>query len=155
MKNAGYICFILVIGVIFFLVFEWVWIPLLDAYPPELPNDTEQWKANFEMWAYICVGGAALASLGWYIFGLFSKIDKWQDAEGKRLFWFLFFLIPIICVVISCLCVERAESGLWMVYLIFFFNGLVPYWLATALLSPPPFKYIPIGAKPIRSVCFW
>lgn len=152
MKHAGHISGILLVtGSFFFLVYFQIW--FLDLNPPQLPEGVkiEQWMASFQKWAFICAGSAVVASLAWYLLahGVF-KINRWEDT-GKRPAWLFLFFLPIIAIVVSIICVERAESGLrfeqWIFFLI---NGLIPYYFATLLFSPSSFKYTPVGAKYIR-----
>ena len=157
MEPIGNISAILLITVVFILL---VFGELLyfDTYPPQMTGDVEigQWMGSFKKWASICIASAGLASLLWYILAQWGfKINRWEDTGGKRSIWFLLFLIPIIITVVSCIYVERTENSQWLIYLFFTLNGLLPYYITTFLFSPAGFKYIPIGAKPIRSRCFW
>lgn len=157
MKPIGYISAILFIIVLSILIFVGE-LFLLDAYPPQMTGDVEigQWMTSFKKWASICIACAGVASLLWYILAQWVfKINRWEDTGGKRPIWLLLFLIPIIMTVISCIFIEPTESSQWLIYLFFFLNGLIPYYLITLLFSPSSFKYIPIGAKGIRSLCFW
>ena len=158
MKPVGYISAILLFTSLLSMLLVFGELFLLDAYPPQ-PSDNltmKQWKASFQMWAFVCGGTAGVASLLWYILAQWTfKINRWENTEGKRPIWGLLLFLPIIIIVVSCFRVERAESSLTGVYLLFFLNGLLPYYLATLLFSPSSFKYTPILAKPIRSLCFW
>ncbi len=157
MEPIGNISAILLITVVFILL---VFGELLyfDTYPPQMTTDVDigQWRASFQNWASICIACAGVASLLWYILAQWGfKINRWEDTGGKRSIWFLLFLIPIIITVVSCIYVEQTENSQWLIYLFFSLNGLLPYYGTTLLLSPSAFKYIPIGAKSIRSRCFW
>ena len=157
MKPIGYISAILFIIVLSILIFVGE-LFLLDTYPPQLPGDVTlgQWMTSFKKWASICIASAAFASLLWYILAQWGfKINRWEDTGGKRPIWLLLFLIPIIMTVISCIYIEPTESNQWLIYLFFLLNGLLPYYVTTLLLSPSTFKYIPVGAKKVRSQCFW
>ena len=154
MRHAGHIFGIAFITVLF-LFFAYLESLFLDANPPQLPEGVkiEQWMASFKTWAFVCVGAAGSASLLWYFLAQrIFKINRWEDTRGKRPIWLLLSLLPTIAIVVSCICVERAESSLIVVYVFFFFNGLLSYYLATLLFSPSAFKYTPAGAKQIR---FW
>ena len=153
MKPGLYIFLIFFFTVLFFVLAFIVEPLVLDTYPPQLPDNItmEQWRASFRIWAAACVGAAGITSFLWYVLGQwFFKINRWQDTEGKRWIWGLLSLLPIVAIVLSCFLVERAESNLTWVYVLFFLNGLLPYYLITLFFSPSAFKHIPIGAKRIR-----
>lgn len=152
MRHAGNISGIAFIIILFiFLVYAELW--FFDTYPSQLPDGVtmEQWKASFQMWAFICVASAGLASLLWYLFAQCTfKINRWEDSR-KRPQWILCFILPSAAIVFSVIFVKKAEGGLRAEQLIFFVvNGLLSYYLSTLLFSPSAFKYIPIGAKRIR-----
>ena len=153
MRHAGHIFGIAFITVLFLFV-AYLESLLLDTNPPQLPEGVtiEQWMASFQMWAIFCVASAGVTSLLWYVLGQWVfNIDKWEGS-GKRMLWVLLFIVPIITIIASCICVERTESSLMVVYVFFFFNGVLPYYFATLLFSPSAFKYTPALAKQIR---FW
>lgn len=150
------ILFIVLMGSISAIV--WVGgIPLelyvLDRIPPELPEtDLEEWKASFQYWARIVVA-ACLMSIIWYILARWCfKVNKIKDA-GKRLWWGLFALIPIIAAILGGvigIAEAKASLGLYLSYLFFGLNVVVCYYLSTLLFSPSSFKYTPLGASAIR-----
>ena len=127
---------------------------LLDAYPPQLSGNLtiEEWKANFQFWALVCVVTAGATSFLWY--GFAQRVFKTNNEKsyGKRGMWGFLFLLPVVAVIASVLFIKQTESSLWLAYLCFVGNGLIPYYLATVLFSPVAVKYTPIGAKKIR---FW
>jgi len=125
---------------------------LEDYYPPNL-SDTltmEQWIASFQKWALICVGAALVAIFLWY--GFAQKVFKSNNVKsyGKRGLWGFLFLLPVAAIIVSILLVEKAESSLWLAYLFFLMDGLLPYWLVTVFSSPVAVKYTPIFAKQMR-----
>ena len=153
MKHAGNFIGIAVIFIVFFFVFVDLEIRFLDTNPPQLPTNLTmgEWKASFEMWAYICVGSAGVASLLWYILAQWTfKINRWEDTEKRSTWVWLYFLLPFAAFIVSVICVKRTESSLTWVYLFFFLNGLFHYYIATLLFSPSSFKYTPIAAKYLR-----
>lgn len=156
MKHAGHIFGIAFITVLFlFLVIGEIF--LLDANPPQLPTHLtmEQWIENFERWAFICVVAAIAASILWYILARSVFKANNQKSYGKRGLWGFLFLLPVAAIIASILLVEKVESSLWLAYVSFIVNGLLPYYLATLLFSPVAVKYTPIGAKGTRSLCPW
>lgn len=150
---------ILLIAVFFVFVAVIVEPLVLDAFPPTLPKDSDmnldQWIESFELWALVCVGAAAVASFLWYGFGQNVFKANGEKSYGKRGLWGFLFILPVCAVIFSILLIEEAESSLWLAYLFFITNGLVPYYLATLFCSPVSVKYTPIGAEGIRSQCPW
>ena len=128
---------------------------ILEAFPPQLPTylnlTMEQWLESFELWALVCVVSAAIASFLWYILGQNVFNANGGKSYGKRGLWGFLFILPVCAVIFSILLIEEAESSLWLAYLCFVVNGLVPYYVATVLFSPVSVKYTPIGGG-IRSL---
>ena len=153
--HIGHLLGIVTVSVIFCVIIL-AEVLYFEANPPQLSNLTKQdWIANFEFWAYICVGSAIVASILWYIFAQrVFKTDN-QKSYGKRGRWGFLFLLPAVAIGASILLVEQAKSSLWLAYMFFIVNGLLPYYLATLVFSPVAVKYTPIGAKGIRSRCPW
>lgn len=130
---------------------------LEDYYPPNLPDTLtmEQWIESFQKWALICVGAALVAIVLWYVFAQRVFKGNNEKSYGKRGLWGFLFVLPLAAIIVSILSVEQAESSLWLAYLFFIGNGLLPYYFSTLLCSPIAVKYTPIGAKGIRSICPW
>lgn len=173
MKPAGYISTILLFLVLFGFGLIYIETRLLEAWPPNISTDNDaneltigQWIKSFQKWSIFCVGTAGVASLIWYIYAQwFVSIYRWEDTN-KRLIWWLWMFITFITIVVSCfyiyfnqddIILTQVESSILGVYLLFFLNGLLVYYITTLLFSPLSFKYTPIGAKRIRSlpICFW
>ena len=153
------ICILGILLIAAFFVFLAVIVePLaLDAFPPQLPTylEIDQWMESFALWALVCVGAAAAASFLWY--GIGQNVFKANGGKsyGKRGIWGFLFILPVCAVIFSIFLIEEAESSLWLAYVFFIVNGLLPYYLATLVFSPVAVKYTPIGAKGIRSRCPW
>lgn len=157
---ANVVC-ILVIITLFGIAVIYVETPILETYPPQLPDaddnsiDIGQWISSFQKWAILCVVIAGLASLFWYVWAQWGfKINR-REGHGKRLLWVLLFVVPIIIIIVSCIYVEEAKNSPWLAYLFFALNGLLPYYLTTLLFSPSSFKYAPFGAKLLRPRFLW
>ena len=125
---------------------------VLDAFPPQLPSylEMDQWMWSFQLWSLVCVGAAATASFLWYGIGQNVFNANGGKSYGKLGLWVFLFVFPVCAIILSILLIEEAESSLWMAYLFFGVNGLVPYYGATVLFSPVSVKYTPIGGG-IRS----
>ena len=125
---------------------------VLDAFPPQLPTylEMDQWMESFELWALVCVGAAVAASFLWYGCGQNVFKANSEKSYGKRGLWGFLFILPVCAVIFSIFLIEEAESSLWLAYLCFVVNGLLPYYLATVFFSPVSVKYTPIGGG-IRS----
>ncbi len=149
------ICILGILLIAAFFVFLVVIVePLvLDAFPPQLPTylEMDQWMESFELWALVCVGAAAAASFLWYGIGQNVFNANGGRSYGKRGLWGFLFILPACAVVFSILLIEEAESSLWLAYLCFVVNGLLPYYLSTLFCSPVSVKYTPIGGG-IRSL---
>ena len=149
------ICILGILLIAAFFVFLVVIVePLvLDAFPPQLPTylEMDQWMKSFELWALVCVGAAAAASFLWYGIGQNVFNANGGRSYGKRGLWGFLFILPACAVVFSILLIEEAESSLWLAYLCFVVNGLLPYYLSTLFCSPVSVKYTPIGGG-IRSL---
>ena len=153
------ICILGILLIAAFFVFLAVIVePLvLDAFPPQLPTYLEmnQWMESFELWALVCVGAAVAASFLWYGFGQNVFNTNSEKSYGKLGLWGFLFIFPVCAIIFSIFLIEEAESSLWLAYLFFIANGLIPYYLATLFCSPVSVKYTPIGAEGIRSQCPW
>lgn len=125
---------------------------ILEDFPPQLRTNLTmtQWLESFELWALVCVGAAVAASFLWYGFGQNVFNANSGKSYGKRGLWGFLFILPVCAVIFSIFLVEEAESSLWLAYLCFVANGLLPYYLATVFFSPVSVKYTPIGGG-IRS----
>ena len=121
---------------IFFLFIAIIVEPLmLETIPPQLPIDLtmDEWMDSFQLWAYVCVGAATVVNILWYILG--QNVFKANNGKsyGKRGLWGFLFILPACAIIFSILLIEEAESSLWLAYLCFVVNGLLPYYLATVL----------------------
>lgn len=151
------ICILGILLIAAFFVFLAVIVePLvLDAFPPDLPNDPnmnlDQWMESFELWALVCVGTAVVASFLWYGIGQNVFNANGGKSYGKRGWWLFLFILPACAIIFSIFLIEEAESSLWLAYLCFVVNGLLPYYVSTVLFSPVSVKYTPTGGG-IRSL---
>ena len=151
-------CILGILSITVLFVFLAVVQPLiLEAFPPQLRTNLTmtQWLESFELWARVCVGAAAVASFLWYGLGQNVFSANGGKSYGKRDLWGFLFILPVCAVIFSILLIEEAESSLWLAYLCFIVNGLLPYYVSTILFSPVSVKYTPIGAKGTRSLCPW
>ena len=125
---------------------------ILEAFPPQLRTNLTMtwWLESFKLWALVCVGAAAAASFLWYGIGQNVFDANGGKSYGKRGLWGSLFILPVCAVIFSIFLVEEAESSLWLAYLCFVGNGLLPYYVSTVLFSPVSVKFTPIGGG-IRS----
>ena len=150
------ICILGILSIAAFFIFLAIIVePLvLDAFPPDLPThldmNLDQWMESFELWALVCVGAAVAASFLWYGFGQNVFKANGGKSYGKRGWWLFLSVLPACAIIFSILLIEEAESSLWLAYLCFVVNGLLPYYVSTVLFSPVSVKYTPIGGG-IRS----
>ena len=97
------ICILGILLIAAFFVFLAVIVePLvLDAFPPDLPNDPnmnlDQWIESFELWALVCVGAAAVAS----VFMVRDRSERFQR-EWWEILWKTWVVVISICF--TCVC---------------------------------------------------
>ncbi|MEN3332419.1 MAG: hypothetical protein V7641_1784 [Blastocatellia bacterium] len=157
MKRIGYhighlVGIIFVAAVIYFVFLIWLEHDyfLSQRVVPPAEVTLEEWLDSFKFWGTVGILSALAAALVWYILGqLIFKINNWRDS-GKRVFWFLLLLLPIIAVVLGIVFTKQAQEGAIFAYLFYALNWVLCYYLATALCSPSAFKYTPPGASAIR-----
>lgn len=143
---------ILIISVCFYLLANFVEKDLilerLVIPPPgvKLP----QWLDSFKFWANWGITVSLVAILLWYVIAQWGfKVNHWS-ASGKRVIWSLFFILPVIVIILGFVLTQQAQEFGWIVYLFYIFNGVLSYYLATALFSPSSFKYTPLWADKLR-----
>lgn len=109
-----------------------------------------QWLDSFKFWANWGITSSAGAVLLWYLIAQWGfKINHWSES-GKRVIWGLFFILPVIVIILGFVFTRQAQEFGWLAYLFYILNGLLCYYLATVLFSPSSFKYAPLGADKIR-----
>jgi MFS family permease len=140
---VGFVFSLLVIFIEKELVLKEIVIPLPGVTLPE-------WMDDFKYWTLFGIGAATFASLVWYtLFQWIFKVNHWSTAD-RRVWWYLFFLLPIILIVAGWIAVREAQEGTWLANICFILNNIGCYYLATALFSPVSFKYTPLGASKFR-----
>ena len=149
------VCIVLIVG---FGIVAWLGIIPLELYcidqiPPEFPSELtlEEWKASFQKGARIIAVAAVVASVLWYILARCFRVKKIKDA-GKRFWWVMIALIPIVAIIAGVIVLEKTDSslGLYLAYVFFGVNTVVCYYVPTLFLSPASFKYAPVGACATR-----
>ena len=155
MKVFRNIVCIIGLDVVLFLLLSQGELYFYSLNPPMLEGETNVgvWKAGFHSWALRGVIVALGMSLLWYILAQWAfKVNNPEATKGKRLIWFMFYLLSVIgAIAIGAIFEARFKSGSTIsVYLFFVANGILCYHLPTALCSPSSFKYIPWGAALIR-----
>ena len=120
---------------------------LYNTVVPPAGVTSEQWLDSFRHWAIIGIITAGAAALLWYIFAqLVFKINRWEKS-GKRVIWILFVLLPVVAIILGIVFTKQAQEGAFWAYVFYTLNGLLCYYLATALCSPSSFKYTPLLAS--------
>jgi len=122
---------------------------LYNTVVPPAGVKLEQWLDSFERWAFVGIITSGAASLLWYILAqCVFKINDWKKS-GKRVIWVLLILLPVIAIILGITFTKQAQEGAWLAYLFYALNGLLCYYLATALCSPSSFKYTPLLASQV------
>ncbi len=117
---------------------------------PRADVTLEAWLESFRWWGTIGIAASLAAGVIWYVMGQFLfKVNDWKDA-GKRPVWVLLSLIPIGASVAAIFFTQQAQNYAWVAYVFYVVNGLLSYYLGTALFSPSSFKYTPVGASKLR-----
>jgi hypothetical protein len=109
----------------------------------------EEWLNFFLRVAFIGLGSAFIAVIFWYSWGTWLASFKKSQGFGKRLMWWIIFLL-LSAVVIASICYTTAQEGVGIAHICYIFNTLGFFYLATVLFSPVPLKYYPPGARIIR-----
>jgi hypothetical protein len=152
-KHIAHIVLITIVAGVFFalLVFVEENLVLYDMIVPTPDMTLEEWLEDFRVWGELGIGLAFAAGLLWYVLGQWVfKINNWQ-ASGKRPVWALLFLLSVAGGVVTGIVLTRqAQEGAVIAYGFYALNGLLCYYLETALFSPTSFKYTPLGARKLR-----
>jgi hypothetical protein len=146
---AGYVA----VGVLFFLIAEFIektWLySVVSGIPGTLTLD--EWLGRFKLNAIIVTASATAIGIVWHALSMFViKVNNWR-ASDKRALWLALALVPVIAVVYVFL--FRAlpgDHGPGWALLFYVINGLLCYWLATALFSPSSYKYTPWLSRRMR-----
>ncbi|MBM3234744.1 hypothetical protein FJZ31_00420 [Candidatus Poribacteria bacterium] len=149
MKHIACLVGIAGITFIFFLLAFYVEknIALYNMVVPHAGVQLDQWLDSFWHWAIVGIIISGVASLFWYILGQWVfKINRWEKS-GKRGIWLCFILLPVVAIILEWIFTKKAQAGAWPAYLFYALNGLLCYYLATALCSPSSFKYTPLLAS--------
>lgn len=110
----------------------------------------DQWIEKFRSLAVIGIGVSWLSALLWYVTAQWSiKVNNFKES-GKRIMWLLFFLFPVLTVVVIILLLPQAQEGSYICYFLQFINGFLSFYLSTLFFSPSSFKYTPPLAKYLR-----
>jgi hypothetical protein len=116
------------------------------------PNRSpDEWRARFELLAYAVLGITFITCLVWYGFGefLFETIN-WRR-RGRRTYWYLFFIPPLLTViVVSIVTKAPLAPGILYIFLIYLCLAIICYYLSTAFFSASAFKYLPPGSQSLR-----
>jgi len=146
------LCFIGIVAITIGFIFLAYYLEIVAlsnrVLPP--PNITiEQWLDKFKRWATVGISVSGLTSLLWYVLGQWGfDVIEYRKA-GKRHIWILLFLLPVVVAIIAACFTRHAQSGAWLAYVFYGLNGLLCYYLATALCSPLAFKYTPSLASKV------
>ena len=71
----------------------------------------EQWIEKFRRLAVIGIGVSWLSALLWYVTAQWSiKVNSFKES-GKRIMWLMFFLFPVLTIVVIILLLPQALSN--------------------------------------------
>lgn len=124
---------------------------------PELANASKMtlsaWEEKFIVVTKISAGLTLACSLLWYILARFIFSIEDAESAGKRIVWFIFFLIAAVgnYVVTAYYSQELGIKVSIFVSAIFVFCLAVGgYWFTGIFTTPSNFKYTPFGAQIFR-----
>ena len=152
MKHLAHLVLITLVAGAFFalMVFVQQDLVLYETVVPPADVTLEEWLDSFRRWGTTGLAFSLAAGVGWYALGQWGfRLDALRETS-KRPLWGLFFLLPLLGVILGIVLTQRAQEGGALAYLFYFINGMSSYYLETALFSPSAFKYTPIGASKIR-----
>lgn len=143
-KIIGNLVGITLVAVIFYFALIYLEENLIyNVVVPMAGMTINQWIDKFRQLAISGISVAWFTSLAWYVSAQWLfKVNSYKNA-GKRVVWTLYFLFPILTIVITILLIPSAQEGAFLSYFILFINGLLSYYLGTLLFSPSSFKYAP------------
>lgn len=152
MKHVAHLVLITLVAGAFFLLMVFVEqdLALYETVVPPADVTLEEWLDSFRLWGTVGIAISLTAGLGWYVLGQWGFSMSTLKGTNKRPIWGLFFLLPLLGVVLGIVLTQQAQEGGALAYLFYFINGVSSYYLETALFSPSAFKYTPIGASKIR-----
>ncbi|MBF0518554.1 MAG: hypothetical protein HQK92_02395 [Nitrospirae bacterium] len=110
----------------------------------------DEFTEVFTRWGKYIVASSVATALIWYIVGWFYKINDWRIISKMKTVWYALFLLPILVVGVALYKAPVIEKGTAWVVIFYITNSLILFYFSTFLLSPPSFKYIPIGACKAR-----
>ncbi len=153
MKHVGFIVLIILITFAFWLLLyfgESLFLDYVIMIEPPIGVFIEDWLYEFVFWGTIVLVVTGMVAIFWYIGGEWiMKFNRWEKVN-KRSWWGLGLVPIIIVIVVACVIIPPPDIGAWWAYAIYVFNGLLCYYLTTALLSPNSVKYTPVLASKIR-----
>lgn len=144
LRPIGFLIAILIVGVLFFLLVIPAEDQLLDTFVSTGPDLTlDAWREVFRLWAQVGIGVSLLAALLWFGFGQLSSMNRWSNANRKRVVWLGFFLVAAAGVIPGMIFTPTVQEWGGLAWAGYIANNLSLYYLATLLFSPSSFKYVP------------
>lgn len=152
MKHLVNVVGVLVLAGAFYLLMNFAEVYVLNSgrVIPREDITIEEWIDEFRQWASLVIGAGTVTSLLWYGLGQWGfGVNDWR-ASNRRPVWLLLALVPAGAAILSMVVTRQPQEGWFYAPAFYLLNGLLCYYLQTALFSPSSFKYTPLGASRLR-----
>lgn len=124
----------------------------------------EVWKEYHSDVVFITGTLAGLVLLGWYVLARFVLKVRQPGDGSKRVLWMAFFglaaavsiFVPFVIKLIKADKISgtgvvlSGNFNIVIPILFFVFYALIGYWVGSLLVTPAPYKYVPVGAKLVK-----
>ncbi len=142
------------IGVIAILLMLFVWPSIFGLIRfivrPGGGTTIDQWIQIFRSHGLVGTGFSGLLFLLWYFWGLYLHPNT-EFATG--LWWTLSALLLFVAIVPAFFFPSTSTpSNVWLVYLTYALNSILPYYVSTFFFSPPSTKYAVPGSERLRDI---
>ncbi|GBF78800.1 alpha-L-rhamnosidase [Aphanothece sacrum FPU1] len=105
---------------------------------------------NYTPAAWTVLIASVVATVIWCMMTAIAKVKGAIDTFQWSLTWWLLGLLPIISIGIALFFFNESSDAQLSLVGFFILNGLILYWLPTAISSPGLFKHIPPGSFLLR-----
>jgi len=113
----------------------------------------EEWVADAYIPASILIFIVSLVATAlWYGFAAKAKPQRSSDTSTWRVLWWVILLGPVLSVSGALYLCRESSDALVSLTLMYVFDILLMYWIATASSSPGHTKHLPPGSFAIRQI---
>ena len=116
--------------------------------------DYEDWIDEYKGLVNIMTVLMMIIGALYYLILRFASKITFPDDGGKRMFWAVFFtltlIISLVFPYIYAVIEDDFINGLKISLLFVVIYGLLYFWLGSLFITPPAYKYSPLGATVVR-----